>query len=132
MPDWAEHVIVVLFAWTAVAALSVTIPQGCLFFHLVQRHSPATPYTLKTILWTGTIGVLLLWRSLVFADTLLFEGRFFGPIQNRWMFELFLALLFVGAVNYAAILYHWTVTFRRGGRGTTGVPREPAHMKEEA
>ena len=125
MPEWWEYVIVVLFAETALVALSVTLPQTWLFFRLWRKRSSIAPYTLKTLGWTGAVGLALGWRCLVFWDTLFMEQRYLGTLAQRWLIELFLALFLVVAVNFAAGLYHWTITLRHGKRGTTGIPRRP-------
>lgn len=129
MPAVAEYVIVALFVESALAALSVTVPQALLWTRLWRQQSPVAVYTFKTVAWTGSLGVILLWRGLVFLDTLLFNQQYLGRIDDRWAFEMFLALLLVVAINYGAGLYHWTVTFGHGKRGTTGVPRRAARKE---
>lgn len=125
MPDDLEVLIVVIFAWTALAALSVTIPQAWLLIRLWRAGDSIAPYTLKTVAWTGTLGVILCWRSALFIDYSFFDQRYFGTIEQRWPIDLTLALAFAVAVNFAAGLYHWTITLGKGRRGTTGPPRQP-------
>lgn len=125
MPGRVELLIVVVFAWTALAALSVALPQAWLLVRLWRAGDAIAPYTLKTVAWTGTLGVILLWRAILFVDYSRFDQRYFGTIDDRWPIDLALALAFAVAVNYAAALYHWTVTLGRGRRGTTGPPKRP-------
>lgn len=129
MPDSVEIAISVVFAWTALVALSVAVPQTVLLVRLVRAGNAIAPYTLKTVAWTGTLGVILLWRSMLFLDYSLFEQRYLGTIDDRWPWDFALAVVFALAVNYAAFLYHWTVTLGRGRRGTTGPPRPPRRAR---
>lgn len=125
MPRYMEWMLIVLFIWTGIAALSVAIPQTWLLLRLLREGNPIAPYTLKTVGWTGPLGLLVLWRCAVFVDTFFFDQYYLGPIEQRWGWEFALAVLFALGVNYAAVLYHWTITFGRGRRGTTGILRSP-------
>lgn len=131
MPDDLEVLIVIVFAWTAIAALSVTIPQAWLLVRLWRAGDSIAPYTLKTVAWTGTLGVILLWRSMLFVDYSFFGQHVFGTIEDRWPIDLALALAFAVAVNFAAGLYHWTITLGKGRQGTTGPPRQPKTPREQ-
>ena len=119
MPDDIELLVAFVFAETAFVALSVAVPQAVLLVRLWRAGESIARYTLKTVAWTGTIGLILFWRSLLFVDYTLFEQRYFGTIEERWPVDLTLALLFAVAVNYAATLYHWDITFGHATRGTT-------------
>lgn len=111
MPEKVLYSIVVAFAIASIAALTVAAPQAILLVRLWHDGDPIAPYTLKTVAWTGTIGVSFAWRCLVFMDFTYFDQRYFGTIDDRWPIESILAFGLTAAVVYGAVLYHRTVTF---------------------
>lgn len=112
MPDDVAVAIVMAFGLAALCALSVAIPQAILLIRLVRNGQGIALWTLKTVLWTGSLGLALGWRFLVWVDFTQFDQRVFGTIDQRWPIEAILATLVAGACIYAAGLYHGTVTLR--------------------
>lgn len=108
--------IVIAFGIASIAALTVAIPQTALLVRLLRAGNSIAPYTLKTVAWTGTIGVAFAWRCLVFIDFTYFDQRYLGTIDDRWPIESIMAFGLTAAVIYGAALYHKTVTFAPRGR----------------
>lgn len=115
MPDDVGAVIVIALGLGAFCALSVAIPQAILLVRLIRNGEGMALWTLKTVLWTGSLGLALGWRFLVWADYTQFDQRVLGTIDQRWPVEATLTMLVAAACIYAAGLYHGTVTF--AGRG---------------
>ncbi len=111
VPERVLTSIVVAFAVASLAALSVAVPQSILLVRLLMARDPIAPYTLKTVAWTGTIGVAFAWRCIVFIDFTYFDQYYLGTIEDRWPVESIMAFALTAAVIYGAALYHRTVTF---------------------
>lgn len=116
VPERVLYSIIVAFAIASVAALTVAIPQSMLLVRLLRSGDEIAPYTLKTVAWTGTIGVAFAWRCIVFVDFTYFDQHYLGTIEDRWPIESAMAFLPTAAVIYGAVLYHRTVTFAPRGR----------------
>lgn len=112
VPDSWAAVIALAFGIAALCAWSVAIPQAVLLARLLAIGDSIVPFTLKTVLWTSSIGIAMGWRCLVFLDWAFFDQRHLGTIGQRWGVEAAMALYIVLAVFYSAALYHRTVTFR--------------------
>lgn len=117
MPEDVEVVIAIALGLASVCALSVAIPQAILLIRLACRGEGIALWTLKTVLWTGSLGLALGYRCLVWIDYTQMGQRYLGPIDQRWPIETTLTMLVAAACIYAAGLYHGTVTF---------APRRPA------
>lgn len=115
MPDDVGVVIVMALGLAALCALSVAIPQAVLLVRLARKGEGIALWTLKTVLWTGSLGLALGWRFLVWVDFTQMDQRVLGTIDQRWPVEATLTMLVAAACIYAAGLYHGTVTFAKRG-----------------
>jgi presenilin-like A22 family membrane protease len=111
MPDSSAATIALAFGLAALCAWSVAVPQAILLVRLLRIGDDIALYTLKTVLWTSSLGIALGWRSLVFLDWACCDQGHLGNIDQRWGIEAAMALYIALAVFYAAALYHKTVTF---------------------
>lgn len=115
VPDDVAFWVVVAFAVGGLASLSVAVPITVVLYRLFRTGDDEYwPYTVKTFLWTSALGVVLLYRALVFFDYAYADQYYLGPIDHRWGFEAAFAVYLVIAPIYAASLYHWRITLGRG------------------
>lgn len=110
MPDSGAAVIAFAFGVASLCAWSVAVPQAVLLVRLLRIGDDIAVFTLKTVLWTSSLGIAMGWRSLVFLDFAFADQRYLGAIDQRWGIEAGMATYIAVAVVYAAVLYHGTVT----------------------
>lgn len=94
------------YAVIALASLSIAVPQTLLLARLWRAVDGLTLFRLKNALVYGSLFLLALRTMAVWADFVLLDQRYLGPIERRWGSDLSVAVVVTVAVVFAAVL-HW-------------------------
>lgn len=94
------------YAVVAAAALSIAGPQTLRLVRMRRVADGLGLFRLKNALVYGALFLLATRTLLVWADFVVFDQRYLGPVEHRWGFDLAVAAIAALAVAFAAAL-HW-------------------------
>lgn len=104
-PDNVLGAITLCWALGAVACLVISVPQSILLVRTSVNRDPLWWFRLKTTLLFGSLGVALIRNVAIWVDYTWFGQDLFGPIGERWPWDLAISALICGACVLAAVLY---------------------------
>lgn len=94
------------YAFGAIAALSIAIPQATLLVRMRHVRDGLLSFRWKNALVYGACTVEALRTVAVWIDFVWFGQCYLGPIIHRWPFDLTVSAVFATALAFAAVL-HW-------------------------
>lgn len=112
MPPEALLIMTACWAISAIAALSIALPQSVLLVRTTFARDKNWWLRLKTTLLFGSIGIAAGRTAAILIDYLWFDQAWFGPLESRWAGDLTLAVAVTTAVVLAAVLF-WQIQFER-------------------